>query len=81
MVEYALTWYCNRCEKAQNRLIRFKNEESVTGKKIQARKNKARYNCRYCFKAHSSKELKKRPKVYYTQEATQSGEINLKELR
>ena len=81
MVEYALVWICNKCQKAQNRLIRFKNDEEVTVKKIQQRKNKARYVCIYCQHKHTAKTLKKRPKVHYVTEGKMSAEINLKQLR
>jgi len=79
--EYTLKWECNKCKRYTNRLIRFKNDETVTGVMIQQRKEKARYECHYCHITYTLSKLNKRPQVDEVTNSKKTGEINLKELR
>ena len=41
MVELGVAWKCRKCNKYQNRLLRFRNDEIINDKKVVQRKRKA----------------------------------------
>lgn len=48
MVELGVAWKCRKCNKYQNRLLRFRNDEIINDKKVVQRKRKAVFICIYC---------------------------------
>jgi len=67
---------CNKCETYSNRIIRFRNDEKVTGRKIADKKRKARYTCHKCNITYTFKKLKKIPQVKYVEEGKVVGTLN-----